>query len=78
VRIWRIVRKRECLKFIVFNTRQWCEAHPLRQTLETPETLDPPDSFQPTLVEPSLAPGIIATGAGEEPSHRTVMLDMAY
>ena len=32
MRIWRIVRKRESLKFFVFNSRQWCESHPLRQT----------------------------------------------
>ena len=31
VRIWRIVRNAESLKFLVPNTRQWCESHPLRQ-----------------------------------------------
>jgi hypothetical protein len=31
VRIWRIVRKSESFKFFVFNNRQWCESHPLRQ-----------------------------------------------
>ena len=30
VRNWRIVRKKNSVKFFVFNNQQWCESHPLR------------------------------------------------
>jgi hypothetical protein len=33
LRLWRIVRKRESVKFFVFNNRQWCESHPLRHPI---------------------------------------------
>jgi hypothetical protein len=32
-RIWRIVRKRKSVKFFVFKGQQWCESHPLRQSV---------------------------------------------
>ena len=34
VRIERIVRKRESVKFFVFNNRQGFESHPLRQPID--------------------------------------------
>jgi hypothetical protein len=44
-RIVRELRKRESLKFFVFNNRQWCESHPLRHSKQLKQN----DLFIPVL-----------------------------